>query len=300
MRQVISRHQLAIDDLTSGWPLVSLSVGPESALIALCVEQPDYQIERGAAVFPKLQADRPNRFRVSHHLYGAPYVVDLPHTRENYHHAQPLGRHELLLVRARAESDSDPNAHVYGRDGELRESFHAGDGIEDVQTTRDGRIWISYFDEGVYGSFELGQHGMVCFDRSGIPLLKYDQIPGPSGDISDCYAMNVASDREVWLYYYTDFPLVRLLDGRFDREWKGLPVQGSQAFAVDGERALFAGSYEHRDRLFLVSLDAMRVEELEPVDGEGERVVFVRAFGRGLHLYLATEQALFAVELSDC
>ncbi len=300
MRQVTAYHQLIISDLTSSWPLVSLSVGPELDPIALCVEEPDYRTYRVGSSFHKVRADRPNRSRVSQQTYGASYVVNLSATQENYHHAQPLGPNRLLLVRSRAESESDPNAHVYNLDGEIVASFHAGDGIEDVQTTQDGRIWVSYFDEGVYGSLELGQNGAVCFERSGVPLLKYQQLLGPSSNIHECYAMNVASDKDVWLYYYTDFPLVRLRDGRFDREWKGIPVQGSRAFAVDGERALFAGSYDHPDKLFLVSLDTMRVEELEPVHRDGERVEFVRAFGRGSRLYLASEQALVTVELADC
>lgn len=42
------------------------------------------------------------------------------------------------------------NAHVFGKGGEHGASFHAGDGIEDVQADRQGRFWVSYFDEGVF------------------------------------------------------------------------------------------------------------------------------------------------------
>jgi hypothetical protein len=224
----------------------------------------------------------------------------LPDTRETFDLIQPLGPDRVLLVRRRIKrNSSDENAHIYDTDGRLVAAFHAGNAIEDVQTTEDGQIWVSYFDEGIFGTLELAQNGVVCFDRSGRPILRYNKIPGPGSPISDCYAMNVASDREVWLYYYTEFPLVRLLDRRFDREWKGVPVQGAHGFAVDGERAVFAGSYDSDDRLFLLSLASMHIEELQPVDGDGEVLTFQRAFGRGPRLFLATEQALFMLNLDD-
>lgn len=300
MRQVTAYHLHTMDELIAGWRLVELSIGPHSDPIALCVEKPEGRAESGGAAFPKRRDDSPNHFHVCHRISGVTSVVDLPDTLKDYHDVQPLGTDQLLVVRARARSNSDLNAHVYGWDGELVGSFHAGDGIEDVQTTPDGRIWVSYFDEGVFGGLELGPQGAVCLDRSGASLLKFHQLMGPSSGISDCYAMNVASDSEVWLYYYTDFPLVRIRDGHFDREWKGLSVTGARAFAVDGERALFAGNYKRLDGLFLVSLVGIHVEELEPVDADGERIAFVRAFGRGSRLYLATEQDLFTVKLSDC
>jgi len=35
-------------------------------------------------------------------------------------------------------------------------SFHAGDGIQDVEAAGDGTIWVGYFDEGVFGGTSLG------------------------------------------------------------------------------------------------------------------------------------------------
>lgn len=283
MRAVTASYQLAIDELTSGRAAVALSVGPEGDPIALSLQR----------------AGRLKRHRVHRRTDGGLQVIAVPETPRAFDLVQPVGPDRLLLVRGTARSASDENAHIYDTDGRLVAAFHAGDGIEDVQTTEDGRIWVSYFDEGIFGTLELAQNGVVCFDQSGRPVLRYNRIPGPESPISDCYAMNVASDREVWLYYYTEFPLVRLLDRRFDREWRGVPVQGARGFAVDGERAVFAGSYDGDDRLFLVSLASMHVEELRPVDAGGEALRFRRAFGRGPRLFLATERALYTLNLDD-
>ncbi len=284
MRVVTASYQIAIDELASGWATIALSVGPEADPIALSVQRAGRRLKR---------------FQVHHRTERSSIVVMLPDTRETFDLVQPLGPDRVLLVRRRIKSNSDENAHIYDMGGQLVAAFQAGDGIEDVQTTEDGQIWVSYFDEGIFGSLELGQSGVVCLDQSGRSVLRYNQMSGPESPISECYAMNVASSREVWLYYYTEFPLVRLLDRRFDHEWKGIPVQGARGFAVDGEHAVFAGSYESSDRLFLVSLNSMHMEELQPVDGDGKELKFRRAFGRGPRLFLETEQALFMLKLGD-
>ncbi len=297
---VTAFHRLNIRELIEDWHLITVTAGPRADVLVLCGEQPpDYRIAQGLGIFPKLQADQTNRFRIYHHTPWDTVTVTTLETPENIHEIQPIGNDRLLAVRSRARDASDKNAHIYRVEGQHVRSFHAGDGIEDVQTTSNGQIWVSYFDEGVFGGSGPGQDGVVCFRSAGEPLVRFNQLPGPSRSIADCYAMNVVSDREVWLYYYTDFPLVRLREGRFDREWTGIPVTGSGAFAVDEDRALFAGSYDQPSKLFSVSLHSMQAEELQPVDRDGQLIDFRRAFGRGSTLYLSTEDELYTLDLAD-
>lgn len=42
-----------------------------------------------------------------------------------------------------------------------------GDASGDLQTTQDGLIWVSYFDEGVFGG-GIGRQGLVCYDATVI------------------------------------------------------------------------------------------------------------------------------------
>jgi len=119
-----------------------------------------------------------------------------------------------------------------------------GDAIEDLQTTSDGRIWVSYFDEGVFGG-GIGANGLVCFDAKGELKFEFAKLAEVSRlpHIDDCYALNVC-DEHVWLSYYSDFPLIRLKDFQIDKTWKAF---GSfKAFAVRKDELFCITAYGPR------------------------------------------------------
>jgi hypothetical protein len=116
--------------------------------------------------------------------------------------------------------------------------------------------------------------------------------------ILDCYAMNISSQKEIWVSSYPAFPLVRLLDRQIDHIWENVPVGYYHAFAVNGKKVLFAGRHDNTLMLPLVELDTMQVEELVAVDEEGNPLSFHRACGRGSLLYLVTEQSVFLLDLN--
>ncbi len=216
-----ARRLFDFSDVIGSRHLIACTVGPNLDPVVLSLEQaPDYRMESpGQVSYPKKRADSPNRFRIHNLVTDDVWkTIDLPETVENFHAVQPLGEYQWLLVRGRADNEEDRNAHIYEGSGQHVRSFHAGDGIQEVQTTNDGRIWVSYFDEGVFGSTKLGRSGLVCLDNRGRCTFDYETLVGDDvPSIADCYALNVCSDREVWLCYYTDFPLVRLLDDKPDQ-----------------------------------------------------------------------------------
>lgn len=213
-REIPAKRLFGFAEVIGNRHLVAATVGPHSDLVILSLEgEPDYRVERPEGIFPKRRAGRRNRFRLHYRaddgVWGS---LDLPETVENYHTVQPLGEDAWLLVRGRADSEGDRNVHVHDAHGRHLRSFHAGDGIQDVQTARDGTSWVGYFDEGVFGNTSLGQAGLVRLDAMGNCSLEYNGLAGGRvPGIDDCYALNVASDREVWLCYYTDSPLVKLV-----------------------------------------------------------------------------------------
>lgn len=294
--QVQASLVVNLEEVVAGRHVVTVTAGPNDDLIVLSLESPaDYRMtESSGASFPKLRADHPNQYRIDHFLDGKWKSVSLPTTNENFHQVQPLGHDRWLVIRGRAKGEKDRNAHIFTLNGRLCRSFHAGDAIEDVQTTEQGDCWVSYFDEAPWS-----QSGLACFNENGKAIFRFSDLEPPAPPILDCYALNVCSNTEVWACYYTDFPLVRLVDHKVASIWRKLGVQGSHAFAVFGQRVLFAGKYAKRNRLFLANLGTTRVKEQVPVNDAGKAIRSFTAFGRGSRLYLHSKAEVFVVDLSD-
>ena len=148
------------------------------------------------------------------------------------------------------------NARILDPKGQVLRSLDLGDASQHVQTSRDGRIWVGYFDEGVFGR-GIGQSGLVCFDPMGRPIFRYAELAAEHDlpHIADCYTLNVADD-SVLVCYYTDFPLVRLVDFRLDRVWRefaaisAIAVRKDNfiAFPSHGRPYLLSRSFESSDQ----------------------------------------------------
>lgn len=300
-RPVIAHHLFDFAPVLSGWNKISVSAGPSYDIVILALKQePSYRNPDGTS--PKSLVNKPNNFRV-HHLIETDWVVcDLQETRQNLRHAQPLPRNEWIVVRARSAGNTDGNGHIYSSQGDLLRTLALGDGIEDIQAAADGQLWVSYFDEGIFGDTTFGHTGVACFGTDDRLLFDFNRLT--RGMIADCYAFNVVSNDEVWLCPYTDFPIVKLKDGKISSTWDNNPVHGSHAFAVWKDRVLFSGGYREREKLFVVSLyrldgQELLKEECHAVDENGVEIKFKSAFGRGSRLYLETDHSLYFVELQE-
>lgn len=118
----------------------------------------------------------------------------------------------LLILQGRCLKEGEEierNARRYNDNGQLIEAFTLGDGINNVQIDEQDTIWVSYFDEGIFGSFgweqPIGSTGLVAFSMNGQKLWEAADF-----GIGDCYAKNVVSSKEVYFYYYDDFNLIEL------------------------------------------------------------------------------------------
>ena len=133
-RTIEARRLFTFAEVIGDRHLVAASVGPNLDPILLSLEQ-------GPSDFPKNETERPDRYRIYHRVAEDVWqTIDLAETDEDFHAVQPLGEDEWLLIRCRAQAEDDHNAHVYDASGQFVRSFHAGDGIQDVQTTRGGDI----------------------------------------------------------------------------------------------------------------------------------------------------------------
>ncbi|HEV8067358.1 MAG TPA: hypothetical protein VGP76_06460 [Planctomycetaceae bacterium] len=301
---------LSLAPFIRGGALVAFNVGPDGVVYLVVAFEPlDYRHSGSIGSFPKTTSAQPQTYRVVG-LAGQEILLDVVIEREpfNIHDVQPLGD-QLLLVCVRSHyrgpDDFERNGRVYNRDGTVAGEILLGDGIKSVQTTPAGVIWTSYFDEGVFGNFgwerPIGESGLVAWSSEGQKLYEFE--PGETLDsICDCYALNVETENDVWLYYYTDFPLVHLRDHKIVQSWQ-IPVAGSAAFAISGSHALFRGGYKDRDmcRLFDLSNDN-KVTTLAKIQLEteaGDMLAVRHVIGRGDSIYFISGDSLYRVDIES-
>lgn len=212
-------------------------------------------------------------------------------------HVQPLENGWLLGDRGGGQ------ATVYDAQGAVRAIVDLGDASEDLQTTPDGRIWVSYFDEGVFGG-GIGRQGLVCFDAAGKPIFQYADFAEQNAlpMICDCYALNVDQGGDVWLNYYTDFPLVRLHDDKIGGVWQEFGVLGN-AFAVRGNDLI----YLREGKMSAISLTSSPSEEplaASPQDDEGKVLEPISQHStglaaRGTAFVINTGEAIYTLRDTD-
>lgn len=154
--------------------------------------------------------------------------------------AQPLGENWLLVSARIDEEDNDvKNAYVVDKEGNIIHRYEYGDAVADVQTTSEGDVWVSYFDQGDAGRLNCYVAGDKTLDFYNSIRKNNPHVP----PIDDCYAMNVTSD-STNIYYYYDFPFVKIMGENEFELYEALPIEGSNAFAINGDDVLFSHGYD--------------------------------------------------------
>lgn len=286
---------------------VVLGVGYDGAVYAAGRTTPEGLYERsgGGAAFPKSQLHAPTSYLlVRQHPGEAPRTLLWQDETLAASFIQPYPGGVLLAgARCRWGAEGpEQNAVAIDWDGRELRRFTLGDGIQDLRTTSTGTIWASYFDEGIFGNYgwsspgptAIGAPGLVSFTSNGNPAFAYDAEAAGTDGICDAYAVNVVDDSEVWLYFYTEFPIVRVREGSY-RVWR-FGVGGAQALALRDDRVLIFGDYKQRNLARVVELrddsTTRVVEEFLVKDEARKPLDSARAWGVGRDLFLAQERWL--------
>lgn len=302
-------HHARIVPPQQGDVRISASIGPLGELMALWAAPADQEaLTRGTLG----RTSRPVAVRVTVHMPEMAVVARIPELRLAGPAVQPLPDGRVLVVGSRCAwrpEGPDRNAIVYDFAGEVVAEQTFGDGIDHVQATRGGRIWVGYFDEGVLGSYGWGEDGSVPpIGRSGLVRFSADlteewRYPESAraawGHISDCYALNVDGDT-AWSCCYTDWPVFRIRGDGVTR-WRN-DIPSATGLAVRGSRmALYGGYGPNCDRLAAGVLDDDRFRvtgEYRLVLPDGQELPHqTRVFGRGADLHIVAGDDWFRLSV---
>jgi len=287
--------------------LVTRSVANDGSLLFLFVEKAGREavhgkeIGKGGARFPRTRMETPMRFRLVKVMEGARSIVDLPPLNVTFPEVDLFPDGKVLVAGTRcawyAEGEFDLNGIVVDPVTGTHERILLGDGISRVNVDRQGRIWVSYFDEGIFGNFgwgnpgplPIGAAGLACFSETGEKLWEFE------GNIADCYALNV-SGSEAFAYYYTEFPICRV-SGSFRVTSWGTELRGCRHLAVSGSQVLLSGQYDDPPGTgYLGVLDGDALKDVQPVRlvlPNASPLPTLRLLGRGQHLLYFGDDAIY-------
>lgn len=162
----------------------------------------------------------------------------LPPLKLHYPIVRWIDEDKLLIANKRNDTKMD-NVFILNLAGTILVSFNGGDGIEDIEVGKEG-IWISYFDEGVFGN-GISTEGLVLFDFTGNVIFRYHSDLMDRPLISDCCAICKGKGSSVWLFPYSDFRLLQIYpDSKIINYHKvSEKLYGSNALCVRGNYAYF-------------------------------------------------------------
>src|SRR5260370_20638010 len=157
----------------AGWEAPSaFGVGYDGAVYAVARRPSSEALteERGGAIFSKsvlvdpadyvmLRSDRGQLRTVE--VRGVPVVVSF---------VQPFPG-GFLLAGARCHwrpAGPEENAMLVDWKGMVERTFTIGDGVQDVRTAPEGDLWVSYFDEGVFGNYGWSPPGPEPIGAPGL------------------------------------------------------------------------------------------------------------------------------------
>jgi hypothetical protein len=321
----VACEAIDVRDIVGDLGVVAWHVNVQGELLLLAVEAGEvitFQAHRGN--LPPGYAFRTVRAPCATTLFriGDDRVqrVQVPRLPIRNFRIETLPGDETLVAEVLANPKSGrPNAFVCGPAGDLRRSFPLGRGFEEMQTTADGRIWVSYEDEGVHGNVgwenapwveRAANAHLACFSSRGELVYAYRRPPGFKATPGYVTHLNVDC-RDVWFVDAADDDpvfgnsplLVRLDPAGCESGIDGVLACGG-ATAVGRERVL-QWSYHFdlgsvtRTQFFLfhdrTGDGAAAAEEIEWVGPEGRVVAsptvegMVVARGSRLHYFHGSE-----------
>ncbi|TQV76443.1 hypothetical protein FLL45_00305 [Aliikangiella marina] len=276
-------------------------------VFAVAKKKLDYTDVGPGGTFPKIKSEEGQTYGIYYSTNNEiVHLTDIDNEFLNIHDVQLLPDYRILLVCCRClyrgENDYDLNGRIYSHQGEFLDEILLGDGIQNVQTTKTGDIWTSYFDEGIFGNYgwnePVGSSGLIAWNDKGEKQYAFEPRLGLDF-MCDCYALNVESATTTWCYYYTEFPLAKIKNHELVNYWD-IPLSGCDTFAIHQNYALFKGGYDDRDTLHLFKLSDNNVAKYQSRITLGNIKQIDLACARGDTIFILDGSLVYKIYVHQC
>jgi hypothetical protein len=296
--------------------LVSCSVANDgSGLFLFIMDDTDNdvhgRIEKGAS-FPKTKMPNKKKFKLIIQNECGQQKFDIDEVNFTFPLCDVFNDGKIVIVGSRTQwrtkNDYDLNGLIFNPVTGERVEFLAGDGVAGLGVDDNSRIFISYFDEGVFGNNGWGHPGpsgpgaggLCCFDETGKLDWQFNSNDGSGEFISDCYAMNISASR-AYVYYYTDFSLCEI-GPKYERTFWKPNVSGCHSFAINDDLIVFSGQYDDPDtRFHLIKRFPNHLSKPSPIDVNlefGKLTRANRAICRGSYIHHFNDDGWFRASIS--
>jgi hypothetical protein len=287
-----------ISNFVKGFEIVSASIGFDDNIYVLVIDEAPERID---GMFVQSRTKIAHTYKVL--TIGEDFVNELPiyNQRFNYHFVQPIHDDKILLAGARSryfnKDKFELNGKLFDLDGVLLKEILLGDGIQNLQVSKNGTIWTGYFDEGVFGNYgwekPIGAPGLIAWNINGEKLFINSKA-----DICDCYALNVISDDDIWFYYYSDFNLCNIKDSQI--QFFKPNVSGSSGFIKYESYFLFDKGYGKHDEYSLLKTPSFKEQfSISFINMDGKKVRSSTRDFRKDKLLLIDNDDVYVVQLRN-
>jgi hypothetical protein len=174
-----------------------------------------------------------------------------------------------------------------------------------VQVTSDHRIWIGYSDESVYGGSEQAKQGLVRLNSKGnrdFSFLECLQRFSPGTGFTDCYAMNVASNQETWVYFNDrSWDMAQIIEDNINMYVRGIEVEAARALAIRDTDIMFATNRVDLGQatVYTGNISAKSFRRWQVVDHKGSPLSVIDEIGRGARLFFRTLQGIYVLDVDS-
>ncbi len=275
MAQLIFNRVGRIEGIDHDATLLARSLGADSVVTTLWARPEAAALvtatttQEGWAIFPETRTTGP--VAITAHVWTpqSQHSVALDACFATFPHvARFADTGEILVVGSRCRLSggvADKNAYLYAPNGTLIRQGVLGDGISHIQIDGQGKIWVGYGDEGIYGNFgwgegraPIGAPGIVCFDRDF--EVTWTMPRSSDYSIDDCYALTT-DGADVYACTYVDFPILRIRAGAV-KTFRTMGTSINSLLIRDGKVAAFGAAERNTPRDYVVDLADGRREAL--------------------------------------